>query len=131
MGSTRYVFFSDSQMIIHDLFFFFQDTEYIVESTGMLTTLDECQPYIQAGAKKVIMTAQSTDVPIFVMGVNHEKYTGKETILSSASCTTNCLAPLAKVVHEKFGIDRGSLVIQTSFELGRNTADERSNQVFH
>jgi glyceraldehyde 3-phosphate dehydrogenase len=66
---------------------------------------------------------------MFVPGVNHWKYTGEETILSNASCTIHCLALLAKVVHEKFGIDQGSVIIQTSFELERDTVDERSNQV--
>ncbi len=68
---------------------------------------------------------------MFVLGVNQDKYTGKETILSNASCTINYLAPLAKVVHEKFGIDRAPVIFNTSFKLARDNSDERSNQVFH
>jgi glyceraldehyde 3-phosphate dehydrogenase len=78
----------------------------------------------------VIITAPSTDAPMFVPGINQRKYTGEETILSNASYTINCLALLAKVVHENFGIGQVSVAIQTSFELGRDTADEPSNQVF-
>ena len=83
---------------------FLKGAEYVVESTGVFTTVDKCQPHLQAGAKKVVITAPSADAPMFVMGVNEDKYTGNETVVSNASCTTNCLAPLAKVVHEKFGI---------------------------
>jgi glyceraldehyde-3-phosphate dehydrogenase/erythrose-4-phosphate dehydrogenase len=86
------------------ILFFFQGAEYVVESTGVFTTVDECQSHIQASAKKVIITESSGDAPMFVMGANEDKYTGEETVLSNASCTTNCLAPFAKVVHEKFGI---------------------------
>jgi len=78
--------------------------EYIVESTGIFLTKEKVQAHIQAGAKRVIMSGPpKDDTPMFVMGVNHQAYKG-ETILSNASCTTNCVAPLAKVIHEKFGI---------------------------
>jgi glyceraldehyde 3-phosphate dehydrogenase len=112
-------------------FVFIQGAEYVVESTDIFTTLKKCQAHIEAGAKKVIITAPSTDVPMFVPGINHWKYTEEETILSNASCTINCLAPLAKVVHEKFGIDQGSVIFKTSFELERDTVDEQLNKVFH
>ena len=111
-------------------FFFIQGAEYVVESTGAFTTIEKCQAHIEAGAKKVIITAPSTDAPMFVPEINQRKYTGEETILSNASYTINCLALLAKVVHENFGIGQASVAIQTSFELGRDTADEPSNQVF-
>ncbi|CAF2598355.1 unnamed protein product [Rotaria sp. Silwood2] len=64
--------------------------EYVVETIGVYTTIDKCQSYLQAGAKKVIIAEPSTDTPMFVMGVNEDKYTGKETVLSITSCTTNC-----------------------------------------
>ncbi|CAF1012301.1 unnamed protein product [Rotaria sordida] len=102
--------------------------EYVVESTGVFTTVEKCQPHIQAGAKKVIITAPSADAPMFVMGVNEDKYTGKETVLSNASCTTNCLAPLAKVVHEKFGIVEALMTTVHSYTATQKTVDGPSNK---
>jgi glyceraldehyde 3-phosphate dehydrogenase len=102
--------------------------EYIVESTGVFTTVDKCQPHIQAGAKKVIITAPSADAPMFVMGVNEDKYTGKETVISNASCTTNCLAPLAKVVHEKFGIVEALMTTVHSYTATQKTVDGPSHK---
>jgi len=82
--------------------------DYVVESTGQHLSKDACQGHIDAGAKHVIMGAPSKDdTPMFVMGVNHKKYTSDMTFVSNASCTTNCLAPLAKVIHENFGIVTG------------------------
>ena len=79
--------------------------EYIVESTGLFLSKDTAQAHINAGAKKVILSAPSKDdTPMFVMGVNHTELTDDVTVFSNASCTTNCLAPLAKVIHDKFGI---------------------------
>jgi len=102
--------------------------EYVVESTGVFTTVDKCQPHIQAGAKKVVITAPSADAPMFVMGVNEDKYTGKETVVSNASCTTNCLAPLAKVVHEKFGIVEALMTTVHSYTATQKTVDGPSNK---
>jgi len=102
--------------------------EYIVESTGVFTTVEKCQPHIQAGAKKVIITAPSADAPMFVMGVNEDKYTGKETVLSNASCTTNCLAPLAKVIHEKFGIVEALMTTVHSYTATQKTVDGPSHK---
>jgi glyceraldehyde 3-phosphate dehydrogenase len=78
--------------------------EYVVDSTGLFLTKEKCQGHLDAGAKRVVMSAPSKDdTPMFVMGVNHQTYKG-EPFVSNASCTTNCLAPLAKVMHDNFGI---------------------------
>ena len=97
----------------------------------MFTTVEKCQPHIQAGAKKVIITAPSADAPMFVMGVNEDKYTGKETVLSNASCTTNCLAPLAKVINEKFGIVEALMTTVHSYTATQKTVDGPSSKVRH
>ena len=82
--------------------------EYVVESTGVFLTKEKAQAHIDAGAKKVVMSAPSKDdTPMFVCGVNLDKYTPDMTFVSNASCTTNCLAPIAKVLNEKFGIVEG------------------------
>ncbi|CAF3171198.1 unnamed protein product, partial [Rotaria sp. Silwood2] len=78
--------------------------EYIVESTGVFTTIAKCRSHLHAGAKKVVIAASSVDAPVFVMGVNEGKYTENQTIISATLYTTNALGPIAKVVHEKFGI---------------------------
>jgi glyceraldehyde 3-phosphate dehydrogenase len=81
--------------------------DIVIECTGLFLTKDTCEKHIQAGAKKVVQSAPSKDeTPMFVYGVNHTKYAG-EKIVSAASCTTNCLAPVAKVLHDSFGIKRG------------------------
>ncbi|CAF0729036.1 unnamed protein product [Adineta steineri] len=102
--------------------------EYVVESTGVFTTIDKCQAHLKAGAKKVVITAPSADAPMFVMGVNEDKYTGKETVLSNASCTTNCLAPLAKVIHEKYGIVEALMTTVHSYTATQKTVDGPSNK---
>lgn len=90
--------------------------EIVVESTGLFLTDEKARMHIQAGAKKVIMSAPSKDAtPMFVYGVNHTTYAGQD-IISNASCTTNCLAPISKVLNDAFGIKRGLI---TTIQIGR------------
>jgi len=103
--------------------------DFIVESTGLFLTEEMAVKHIEAGAKKVIMTAPSKDAtPMFVMGVNHETYRSDMKIVSNASCTTNCLAPLAKVIHEAFGIKEGLMTTIHATTATQNTVDGISNK---
>lgn len=102
--------------------------DVVVESTGLFLTLDTCQKHLDCGAKKVIQSAPSKDgTPMFVYGVNHSKYAG-QSIISNASCTTNCLAPLAKVVHGSFGIKRGLMTTVHAATATQKTVDGPSNK---
>ncbi|HEX2083902.1 MAG TPA: type I glyceraldehyde-3-phosphate dehydrogenase [Xanthomonadaceae bacterium] len=102
--------------------------EVVIESTGLFLTKDTCQKHLDAGAKKVIQSAPSKDdTPMFVFGVNHDKYAG-EAIVSNASCTTNCLAPLAKVLHDKWGIKRGLMTTVHAATATQKTVDGPSNK---
>ena len=102
--------------------------EVVVESTGFFLTDETARAHIAAGAKKVIMSAPSKDAtPMFVYGVNDKTYTGQD-IISNASCTTNCLAPLAKVVHEAFGIKRGLMTTVHAATATQKTVDGPSNK---
>ena len=97
--------------------------EYIVESTGLFLTKEKAQAHIAAGAKKVIMSAPSKDdTPMFVFGVNQNKYNG-EAIISNASCTTNCLAPITKVLNDKFGVVNGLMTTVHSTTATQKTVD--------
>jgi glyceraldehyde 3-phosphate dehydrogenase len=102
--------------------------DVVVESTGLFLTLDTCQKHLDAGARKVIQSAPSKDdTPMFVYGVNHAKYAG-ERIISNASCTTNCLAPVAKVLNDSFGIRRGLMTTVHAATATQKTVDGPSNK---
>jgi len=99
------------------------DVDIVIESTGFFLTEESCQAHITAGAKKVVQSAPSKDAtPMFVYGVNHEKYAG-EAIVSAASCTTNCLAPIAKVINDNWGLKRGLMTTVHAATATQKTVD--------
>lgn len=104
--------------------------EIVADCTGIFTTLESAQGHIKGGAKKVVISAPSADAPMFVMGVNNTKMTAADTIVSNASCTTNCLAPVAKILHDHFGIVEGLMTTIHATTATQLTVDGPSRKDF-
>jgi glyceraldehyde 3-phosphate dehydrogenase len=104
------------------------DVDVVAECTGFFTTLETAQAHITGGAKKVVISAPSADAPMFVMGVNHHEAKATDTVVSNASCTTNCLAPLAKVINDNFGIVEGLMTTVHATTSTQMTADGPSRK---
>lgn len=106
------------------------EVDVVADCTGIFTTIEMANAHVIGGAKKVVISAPSADAPMFVMGVNHDKVTVKDTIVSNASCTTNCLAVLAKVIHDNFGIEEALMTTIHAATATQSTVDGPSKKDF-
>lgn len=104
------------------------EAEVIIDCTGIFKTKESAGQHLKAGAKKVVISAPSKDIPMFVMGVNHKEVTAKDTIVSNASCTTNCLAVLAKVIEDHYGIEEGLMTTVHATTSSQSTVDSPSKK---
>ena len=106
------------------------NTDLVAECTGIFTTFDTASSHLDSGAKIVVIAAPSADAPMFVMGVNHMEVKSSDTIVSNASCTTNCLAPIAKVLNDNFGIEEGLMTTVHAATATQFTVDGPSRKDF-